>query len=252
MAQPLISLIEAKIRLFWSRLGAALERSIGPRSRQAVDIAAVLDSAEREIENKVRREGERMIAPNRVEVRLDYETHSRMTDLQRETLLRNLQSGLSEFVHNRRYMTADPIRVRVEFDAFVRRFTVQAKFAQVAEPGVLSGMKSDGGANLRLILRSGKANRKRELQAVLDGSRTLAGLGRSRDNALLLDHGSVSNFHASFSLRTDRSLWLSDLGSSNGTTIDGVGLGANESRQVRGGERLRFGDIDLLLEVRVE
>ncbi|MEP7271784.1 MAG: FHA domain-containing protein [Acidobacteriota bacterium] len=248
MAQPIVSLIEAKIRLFWSRLGAAVERSIGPRSSQPFDIASVLDSAERDLEEKVHREGDRMVAPNRVDVRFDYETYSRLTDLQREVLVRTLQSGLTEFVHNRRYSTADDIRVRLEFDAFVRRVTVQTRFEDVlvVVPGSLPATMP-GGLTIHLMLRPVSSNYKRELQAVIHGGRPLAGLGRSRDNEMVLDDGSVSNFHASFAIRGTRTVWISDLGSSNGTMIDGVPLGANESREIRGGERLRFGDIDFEL-----
>jgi hypothetical protein len=242
MAQPLLSIIEARIRAFWTRLGAAVERSIGPGTRQSYDVNAILDAIERKTESTLRHQGNRLQLPDHVEVRFDYETYSRMSDLQRTHLIRELESSLKEFAHNRRYVTAAPIRVELAFDAFAKRLEVRTKFSDsVAVPtSVPSTM-----ASLRLKPLSSQIAAKGEFEGAFDNAHRTLGLGRSRDNALVIDDASVSNFHASFTLNPDGSIWLADLGSSNGTEIDRVVLAANDRARVRDGSRIRFGDVEV-------
>lgn len=252
MARPLLSIIEEKIRDFWSRLGAAIERSIGPRSQQPFDVAGILDAVERAIESGVRRENGRLMAANRIELRFDYETYSKMSDRQRRLLVRELEASLTEFVHNRRYSTSSPLRIDLAFDPFVRHLDIKTNFsgetnlrgpAPVSIPTELTPVV--------IRLRAFKDTRAGELEGAFAGDRKTLALGRSRDNALVIEDSSVSNFHAAFTLNPDRSVWLSDLGSSNGTSIAGVPLAPNDRQQVSDGEILRFGDIDMKLELSI-
>jgi hypothetical protein len=241
MTEPLLSRIEARIRSFWARLGAAVERSIGPGSRQSYDVNAILDAIERKVEASLRRDGDRLQAPDRIEVRFDYETHSRMSDVHRSHLIRELEGNLKEFAHNRRYVTSSPIRVELGFDAFARRLDVRTRFSEAKTASVVTPAAS---TRLRLKVKGG-ALVARELEAVFDEAHRTLGLGRGRDNAIVIDDGSVSNFHASFTLNPDGSIWLADLGSSNGTEIDRVAIAGNERGQVRNGSHLRFGDVEI-------
>jgi hypothetical protein len=69
-------------------------------------------------------------------------------------------------------------------------------------------------------------------------------LGRSRYCDLMLTHGTVSRTHAE--IRRDRDGWcLRDLGSSNGTWIDGRRV--TRSERIHPGERILLGDCTVLL-----
>lgn len=247
MARPFLSTIEEKIRVFWSRLGAAIERSIGPRSKQPYDVAGILEAIERAIESGVRRENGQLMAANRIDLRFDYETYSKMSDRQRRLLARDLEKSLTEFVHNRRYSISTPLRVDLAFDPFARRLDIKTRFS--GETNLPAASIPAEAAPVVIRLRGFQTFRAGELEGAFAKDRKTLGLGRSRDNALVLDDSSVSNFHAAFTLNPDRSVWLSDLGSSNGTSIAGVPLAANDRQKVNDGEVLRFGDIDMRLEL---
>jgi len=64
-------------------------------------------------------------------------------------------------------------------------------------------------------------------------------VGRDPGCDLVLDDPKVSRQHAAFVLVGDGRVLLGDLGSSNGTFVDGKRL--KSSRELRGGERVRFG-----------
>jgi pSer/pThr/pTyr-binding forkhead associated (FHA) protein len=76
-------------------------------------------------------------------------------------------------------------------------------------------------------------------------------IGRDKDCQVVIDDPTVSRHHAAISVRPGRPLILEDLGSANGTLVNGrpirppVGFAAKQEQQVahlRGGEWLQFGD----------
>jgi hypothetical protein len=94
---------------------------------------------------------------------------------------------------------------------------------------------------MRLIFTSGS----REGEAVdVDGARVM--IGRVSDNDLQLEGEKVSRHHAVIERDHSGRLVLSDLNSRNGTYVNGVRL--SEPRVLTGGERLRLGDEQFLVE----
>ncbi len=79
-------------------------------------------------------------------------------------------------------------------------------------------------------IRSPEPRRYMLAVATEDGPRMLAlrdeklGIGRLEDNQLCLQHGSVSRHHALLEL-TRQGLSISDMGSQNGTTVNGTAVG---------------------------
>jgi pSer/pThr/pTyr-binding forkhead associated (FHA) protein len=65
-------------------------------------------------------------------------------------------------------------------------------------------------------------------------------VGRSDDNAIQLDHASVSGHHAQFTLEAG-GYELRDLGSTNGTRVNGEPI---TTVRLEGGEQIRFGKIE--------
>jgi hypothetical protein len=256
--------VEYFARRFFERLGGALDfalrRPLNPQPR--TDVTALVPQLERAVEEKLKHEGGRVVAPNLIELRYDYETYSRMTAKRRDFLERELRATLYEYAHNRRYVTEGDIKVKVGFDVFTRKLTIIARFPGESEetaatqnqnqppatagdaPAAQSAAQA-AARRVEVVLRS----RQRELRAkVVAGAP--ASVGRSHDNALVIEDASVSNVHAAFSLQANGTLWLADLGSSNGTCVNGALLGQGDKGVVRGGDRLQFGDVEVSLEVK--
>src|SRR5262245_2612876 len=84
-------------------------------------------------------------------------------------------------------------------------------------------------------LTSGERHQLREVSLI----------GRGEGAAIHLTDASVSRHHASIR-HEDASFWIVDLGSANGTFVNGIAVTA--PRALRHGDRLRFGDAVLLFE----
>src|SRR5512143_2403388 len=88
-------------------------------------------------------------------------------------------------------------------------------------------------SDTRIVIRSpGEPERQMELR----GGATI---GRAFDNAICIDDASVSRYHAIIEER-DRRFWLSDLGSRNGTTVNGERL--DSERKLQNGDLISIGD----------
>lgn len=247
--------LEFFVRRLFERIGGALDfalrRPLNPQSR--TDLTALIPPIERAIEEHLRREGSRLTAPNLIELRYDYETYSQMGQPRLEFLQRELQATIYEYIHNRRYATLGEVEVKVGFDVFTHKLTINAAFPdQAPEPmaEVNSAAEAKPAAQREVRLRLARGRSLGDLRAQVASDADRISIGRSRDNSLVIEEPTVSNIHAAFTLAANGALWLTDLGSSNGTFVNGVRLGVGDKSIVRAGDRLRFGEVEAALEVR--
>jgi hypothetical protein len=79
------------------------------------------------------------------------------------------------------------------------------------------------------------------------GSQTLSDhricLGRSRTNDVVLRDPSVSKLHAFFQRDEDKNYFLSDVGSHNGSRVNGETISARQAKYVRSGDAVLLGSV---------
>jgi FOG: FHA domain len=253
MSVSLIERSEAAIRRFFAKLGGALDRQLGPA--QVADLASLVQMVEQAVERELRRRQGRVEAPNLIELRYDYESFSRLSREQIDFLRRELLANITEYIYNRRYVTIGELSLNISFDPFVKHLKVEARFTDgEATNAPLSRDRNSNAqakppATYALTLRTTIARTPQVFKGNIDPYSGSATVGRSRDNAIVIDHPSVSNFHATFTRTADSSLWLADLGSSNGTFVNGVQVLSNERKFVKAGDCIRFGDVDAELDI---
>jgi hypothetical protein len=247
--------LEYFFRRFFERVGGAvdfaLRRPLNPQSR--TDLTALLPQVERAIEARLRREAGRVIAPNLIDLRYDYETYGQMTDARRAYLEKEIAASLYEYAVNHRYTTLGKMAVKLTFDVFTRQLTIKAEFPdEVAQaekpPAALAAQASAASSALKktVVLRTTKKHLLSDLRVSFDAR---AGVGRSHDNSLCISDASVSSFHAAFTVDKNGTLWLTDLGSSNGTLVNGVCIHEGDKAMMCNGDRLQFGDVEMRLEL---
>src|SRR6266853_1640109 len=72
----------------------------------------------------------------------------------------------------------------------------------------------------------------------------LSRVGRNSENDIQIEHASVSSFHCQITCTGD-SMVVKDLGSTNGTFVDGKAI---QEGLVANGQRLQFGLVEMLVE----
>ena len=240
--------VEGGVRKFFERIGGALDfalrRPLNPQPR--TDITALIPPLERAIEAKIRREDNKIFAPNLIELRYDYETYQQLTHKRIEFLERELRLSVYEYIHNRRYATRGDVQVKLAYDMFTRKLTINADFPdETPKPIADQPETAAPAAQTELALKC-----KRFTLRAKAASGARISLGRSHDNVFVIEDSTVSGVHAAFTLAANGTLYITDLGSSNGTFVNGVQIGMGDKTIVRAGDELRFGDVEVSLEYR--
>lgn len=255
--------LEFFVRRLFERIGGAIDfalrRGGGIEGGSRADLATLAPMIEQAVEESLRREDSRVVAPNLIELRYDYETYMRMGAPRREFLQRELSASIYEYIYNRRYATLNEVQVKIAYDAFTRGLEIRTGFGEAApavipqnapENATAQANSVEGaapGRSLNVALRLEDSSR--ELRARVASDAEPAGVGRNSANSLIVNDPSVSNFHAALTLSVDGNLYLADRGSSNGTFVNGVALETGGRCMVRDGDRLKFGDVEATLRV---
>src|SRR5215510_7035508 len=128
------SRLEAFARRLFERIGAAIDFALrkggGFEGGARADVGSLAPLIERAIENDLKSEDPRILAPNLIELRYDYETYTRMGASRREFLQRELDANVYEYIYNRRYATLGEVQVRIAYDAFTRGLEIRTGFGE--------------------------------------------------------------------------------------------------------------------------
>jgi hypothetical protein len=244
---------EQLARRLLERLGSKVDSKLGGSADAALshrEVSDLISRIEREIDASLRadRDGVKRIAPNRIRVGFTYERATQMSDEYLDALAKELKGATYEFIANRRYSTLAPLTVEAASDLFSKSTVIKAQFDGDAEPA--AGASEPAAATYShstrsersLLLQDGDG---RSYRMTLKASAAPATIGRTAGNAVLLDHASVSRMHCSLTLKTTGQVVIADLGSANGTTVNGQSLNAAEARPLNKGDVIGVGDLRL-------
>jgi hypothetical protein len=250
--------LEFFARRLFERIGAAIDfalrRGGGFEGGARADVGSLAPLIERAIENNLKSEDSRALAPNLVELRYDYESYTRMGASRREFLQRELTANIYEYIYNRRYATIGDVQVRIAYDAFTRGLEIKTSFgkpipAVVAQnaPAIPPAPSRAKNESIEVVLQIEGASRNPQARVASGAEPT--GIGRNSANAIILDDSTVSNFHAALTVMANGNLTLADRGGSNGTYVNDVALEPGGRCVVRNGDRLKFGDVEAILKI---
>ncbi len=186
-----------------------------------------------------------IIVPNVLRITLGNRDHERLARFG-IALPRALGTVVVETAADEGWMLVGPVKVRIDRDELVQvgTYRLVGRIEPVdgwapavepqPEPVAVSAPDPGGVTDPTLIVRTGV---DAGATLVLDGRRVTAGRGTGCD--LVVRDTTVSREHAAFVLRSD-TWWVLDLGSTNGTRING--LRAAEHPIVPG-DRVELGDV---------
>ncbi len=154
----------------------------------------------------------RTLAPNVYSVYLHSQDFDRFASWQ-DTLVEELQNVLMEHAEKQRYMFVGGVSVDIERDDEVRpgRFETESRTERGAAAPHTSGSRGPGNAHPILEID--------QQQYLLTGPVTV--IGRGGDSDIILEDTGVSRHHLELRAEEDGRLIATDLGSTNGTFVDG-------------------------------
>lgn len=249
---------ESFARRVLQRLGAKVDSKLGSEDQHTLSpvevgaltarIEAAIEANLREDKNKIKR-----VAPNRFKVLFTYEETSRLNTQYIEALGNELRAMVYEYINNRRYEILGGVKIETGNDLFAKNTVIKTSFegdedSPAADPAATATKQGDSppvrsSTQNRLVILSTGGGGSYRIDLKKDGAP--AYVGRVAGNAVKIDDASISRMHCSFALRSNGDIVVSDLGSSNGTYLNGDILNPNEARPVKQGDVVKAGDVEL-------
>jgi len=218
-------------------------------------------------EIKVDEDGRRFV-PHNITLKMQWDKFSTDAEDALKRLENELLTAAVDHISDNRYYTYAPlhlvakpdyftegVKLFVSFDEFdedrgERELNVTVPAAKVsdlipagfgANPSVETVPRTGA-----LVVRFNLGTRAEKRFEVEQGKRL--SIGRTKQNDIAIDHTSVSKMHASLLLNSEGKLVVADTGSTNGTYLNGKRIAYGKAIEIFGGDKVKFGAVDVMLE----
>lgn len=202
--------MEKLLRRWVERLGAGADKLMGRDSSVLAPesvLSAVFDAVESHLVED--QHGVRRIAPAQITLALSYEVYTQVREDVLEAVRQELTEAVRAYIHDHRYVLSGDLTLTIACDPFLRRpWDIRVESGSLSAAGKRWWLVAEDGRRIALPLGVPKAPRRLTV-------------GRGKDNDIVLDDPTVSRFHASLTLNHRGEVLVADLGSANGTFING-------------------------------
>jgi hypothetical protein len=232
------------LQRFESRLEQAVSGAFARAFRSAVQPVELAAALQREVDNSAQiLSRDRRLVPNTFAIELSPLDAERLGPYS-DTLTRELTAMLHEYADQQHYVFAGPVAIdfEQEDDLGTGRFRVRSRAAAQVEAAPRP---------TRTPAPPVAADRPRPLVVLeVNGARhpvvDRVVLGRGTEADLRINDPGVSRRHAELRLEGGSDLVVEDLGSTNGTLVDGERV---ERRGLHDGATVRVGNTDLVVRI---
>jgi hypothetical protein len=231
---------------FESFMENLVEGSVARLFRSPVQPAEIAKRLERAMESNQTISVRRIIVPNVYRAYLHPQDFAAFQPL-RAAVEQEMATYLADLAQERGFTMLEHPRVELAEDAAVPRRSIQvvAELAPGTDPAASSQTQviqaaPAAQARARLLLAAGGARQEIPLDS------TLLTIGRGLNNDIILEDSRVSRHHAQIRYRSKR-FWINDLGSTNGTFVNGEAV---EERALRNGDVISLGGLELTFQER--
>jgi pSer/pThr/pTyr-binding forkhead associated (FHA) protein len=255
---------EKFVRRVLTSIGGSVDRVFG-RSTKKNELPSTSDLSERlrrliDNQAQVNKDG-RKLAPHFIYLRYSWGQSSDEFLAALKGLKNELLVVALEHLNDNRYATLSPVKVEAKADILTQGFTLSVGFDEAdafsseqvqvpveifakllppehfekpALPGVIA-------VDASVTLPNG--NQKKSVLHFVQSEKTALSVGRIKENHLFLDDESVSKHHASLVMDAAGILRVADIGSTNGTFLNGERIAYGKSYEVKLNDKVGFGDV---------
>ncbi|GIV90851.1 MAG: hypothetical protein KatS3mg055_3369 [Chloroflexus sp.] len=231
------------LRRFEQFMEQLVEGSMARMFRSSIQPVEIARRLEKAMESNQRISVKRVIVPSFYRAYLHPQDFAAFQPV-RQQIEQELATYLSELASERDFVLLEQPRVVLAEDPAVPRRSIQVVAEmgsnQVDQPNMTRIMQVDQAASRSsgafLLLQTGDTSQ------ALPIATTMVSIGRGLDNDIILEDTRVSRKHAQLRYR-QRRFWLTDLGSTNGTFVNGERIA---ERALRDGDVISLGGLELI------
>jgi hypothetical protein len=227
------------LQRFESRLEHAVSGAFAKAFRSAVQPVELAAALQREVDNSAQiLSRNRRLVPNTFHISLSELDYGRLAPYQ-DTLVRELIEMLREHADEQHYVFAGQVGIDLEQDdsLVTGRFRVRSSATASVSDRRSSGGSDSGSDRSGVVLEINGTPHPVEPPGVV--------IGRGAEADLRISDPGISRRHAEIRVQ-GRGAKVVDLGSTNGTTVDGAKV---REATLRDGQRIRVGNTDVVVRL---
>lgn len=200
--------------------------------------------------------------PHNLKLKMQWDKFSTDSETALKTLENELLIAAIDHINDNRYQTHAPLKLKVKPDYFTEGVKLLASFDEfgkderevevnVTVPDIKVG---DFIPEIQVLIEPEKTiysaeyathGKLKKVELVFVHGKRFS-VGRTRENDLNIDDGSVSKVHAALVLNSERILQVADTGSTNGTFINRQRIAYGKAFPIADGDNVRFGTVAVL------
>ncbi|MEZ5346765.1 MAG: FHA domain-containing protein [Pyrinomonadaceae bacterium] len=207
--------------------------------------------------------------PHNIKLKIQWGKFSTDSEKDLQKLQHELHASAIDHINDRLYHTYAPISIEIQTDYFTEGVRLLGSFGRYAEndeeeaevnvtvPGFGAEQSSKNG-RISVVLNEEEVERNlstfnavfvekgKERTTVLDfKANKRISVGRSKENGLDINDGSVSKIHASLVLGANKELLVADTGSTNGTFVGGTRIAYGKAIPAAENSEIKFGTVSV-------
>ena len=264
------SLLNLLIKGTLTKLGRILDfltgRTWQPSSTLATSV--VIEKIKKLMEAEIKKEANGKFVPHKIWLKAQWNMFDLETEEKVEMLKNEILTAIVDYINDNRYYTYAPLNLEIKSDYFVEGVVLRvgfdeiqgekaeirinlddklAKQTSISEKVVSSD--STGNSTAEFIAETAKViaeydlGGEKKISEIELKKNSRINIGRADSNDLIIKDATVSKIHASLFLNKDGQLMISDLGSSNGTFVNGEQIPYGKAYLVSGSDEIRFGSV---------
>lgn len=210
--------------------------------------------------------------PHIIKLKIQWDKFSTDSENDLEMLEHELHAAAIDHINDRLYHTYAPMEIDIDTDYFTDGIRMLASFGSFSEkendevainvtiPNLRTeDLITDNKITVNLtqdqikslddcfIVKFTAKGKPKEIEINFTENKRIS-VGRSKENHIFIDDGSVSKIHAAIVLNDEKQLMVADTGSTNGTFIDGNRIAYGKAFVFNDDSKVRFGTVEVMFE----
>ncbi|MCB1023136.1 MAG: FHA domain-containing protein [Acidobacteria bacterium] len=207
--------------------------------------------------------------PHDIKLKIQWGKFSTDSDKDLRKLEHELHASAIDHINDRLYHTYAPINIEIQTDYFTEGVRLLGSFGRFSEhgeeeaevnvtiPNFGAERPAENGKisvilnekeveeNLKTFIATFLENGKERSRTLDFTSNRRISVGRSKENGLDINDGSISKIHASLVLGQQKELLVADTGSTNGTFVGGHRISYGKAFPIEEGQAVKFGTVEV-------